>query len=73
MGIEPEIRLSQMSWQQIVWMSRGDLLAKQRKVQEKIAVENDRENLTVLNRAWWVVEFALREKDAKDENISNPT
>jgi hypothetical protein len=65
-SLEPEVRLSQMSWKQIVWMSRGDLLAKQRKVESKIAVENDRANLTVLNRAWWVCEFALREKDAKE-------
>jgi hypothetical protein len=66
MSMEPEIRLSQMSWKQIVWMSRGDLLAKQRKVESKIAVENDRANLTILNRAWWCIEFALREKDAKE-------
>jgi hypothetical protein len=65
-SLEPEIRLAGMSWRQIVWMSRGDLLAKQRKVESKIAVENDRANLTVLNRAWWVCEFALREKDAKE-------
>jgi hypothetical protein len=67
MGIEPERHLSEMSWKQIVWMSRGDLLAKQRKVDGLIAVENNRDNLTVLNRAWWVIEFALREQ-AKESN-----
>jgi hypothetical protein len=68
MSMEPEIRLSQMSWKQIVWMSRGDLLAKQRQITCKILMENNRENIAVLNKAYWVVEFALREKDAK-ENV----
>jgi hypothetical protein len=63
MGIEPERHLSEMSWKQIVWMSRGDLLAKQRKINGLIATENNREVLTVLNRAFWVCELALREKD----------
>jgi hypothetical protein len=68
MSLDPEIRLAGMNWKQIAWMSRGDLLAKQRKIESKIAVENDRSNMTVLNKAWWTIEFALREKDAK-ENV----
>jgi hypothetical protein len=67
MSIEPERRLSEMSWEQIGWMSRGDLLAKQRKVESLIAVEDDRAKMDVLNKAWWVVEFALRDKDNREE------
>jgi hypothetical protein len=70
-NIEPEIRLAGMNWKQIAWMSRGDLLAKQRKIEQKILVENDR-NITILNKAYWVCEFALRDKDAKENADAVP-
>jgi hypothetical protein len=67
-SLEPEIRLAGMNWKQIAWMSRGDLLAKQRKIEQKILVENDRSNITILNRAYWTIEFALRSQGEQDGN-----